>query len=105
MHNLTNDLIGVNTIINPEYTISFSKLGVLSPTGSSKSFDASVDGYAGYGICAHATSSRAGPYGIVELRVSLQFLSNRLIAPFKMVMPSTPSSPAARSTPMEKARV
>ncbi|KAH7911096.1 thiolase-like protein [Hygrophoropsis aurantiaca] len=35
-----------NTMINPEHTVSFSKLGVLSPTGSSKSFDASADGYA-----------------------------------------------------------
>ncbi|KIJ05443.1 hypothetical protein PAXINDRAFT_103786, partial [Paxillus involutus ATCC 200175] len=33
-------------MINPEHTVSFSKLGVLSPTGSSKSFDASADGYA-----------------------------------------------------------
>jgi acyl transferase domain-containing protein len=37
---------GANTMINPEHTVSFSKLGVLSPTGSSKSFDASADGYA-----------------------------------------------------------
>ncbi|KAI9455958.1 hypothetical protein HD554DRAFT_2317618 [Boletus coccyginus] len=35
-----------NTIINPEHTVSFSKLGVLLPTGSSKSFDESADGYA-----------------------------------------------------------
>ncbi|KAF9219105.1 putative nonribosomal peptide synthetase [Gyrodon lividus] len=39
-------VVGANTMINPEHTISFSKLGVLSPTGSSKSFDASADGYA-----------------------------------------------------------
>ncbi|KIK92693.1 hypothetical protein PAXRUDRAFT_146735 [Paxillus rubicundulus Ve08.2h10] len=39
-------VVGANTIINPEHTVSFSKLGVLSPTGSSKSFDASADGYA-----------------------------------------------------------
>ena len=95
MHHLTNDLIGANTIINPEHTVSFSKLGVLSPTGSSKLFDASVDGYARYGICAHTTFLKTDPYGIVELRVSLQFLSNGLIVPFKMVMPSIPSSLAA----------
>ncbi|KAH7890103.1 putative nonribosomal peptide synthetase [Phlebopus sp. FC_14] len=39
-------VVGANTIINPEHVVSFSKLGVLSPTGSSKSFDASADGYA-----------------------------------------------------------
>ncbi|KAI9458237.1 putative nonribosomal peptide synthetase, partial [Boletus coccyginus] len=39
-------VVGANTIINPEHAVSFSKLGVLSPTGSSKSFDASADGYA-----------------------------------------------------------
>ncbi|KIJ16050.1 hypothetical protein PAXINDRAFT_11094 [Paxillus involutus ATCC 200175] len=39
-------VVGANTMINPEHTVSFSKLGVLSPTGSSKSFDASADGYA-----------------------------------------------------------
>ena len=33
-------------MVNPEHTVSFSKLGVLSPTGSSKSFDAAADGYA-----------------------------------------------------------
>ncbi|KAH9923014.1 putative nonribosomal peptide synthetase [Amylocystis lapponica] len=39
-------VIGASTLINPEHTVSFSKLGVLSPTGSSKSFDAAADGYA-----------------------------------------------------------
>ncbi|KAG6379792.1 thiolase-like protein [Boletus reticuloceps] len=39
-------VVGANMIINPEHTVSFSKLGVLLPTGSSKSFDASADGYA-----------------------------------------------------------
>ncbi|KAF9238195.1 putative nonribosomal peptide synthetase [Melanogaster broomeanus] len=39
-------VVGANTMINPELTVAFSKLGVLSPTGSSKSFDASADGYA-----------------------------------------------------------
>ncbi|KIK85335.1 hypothetical protein PAXRUDRAFT_831969 [Paxillus rubicundulus Ve08.2h10] len=39
-------VVGANTMVNPEHTVSFSKLGVLSPTGSSKSFDASADGYA-----------------------------------------------------------
>ena len=33
-------------MVNPVHTVSFSKLGVLSPTGSSKSFDAATDGYA-----------------------------------------------------------
>jgi acyl transferase domain-containing protein len=37
-------------MINPEHTVSFSKLGVLSPTGSSKSFDAAADGYARFAI-------------------------------------------------------
>ncbi|KAJ3194330.1 hypothetical protein HK101_002999 [Irineochytrium annulatum] len=39
-------VIGASSMINPDHTISFSRLGVLSPTGSSKSFDASADGYA-----------------------------------------------------------
>jgi len=39
-------LKGGSTIINPKQMISVSKLGVLSSTGSSKSFDASADGYA-----------------------------------------------------------
>ncbi|KAG6329538.1 hypothetical protein ID866_9551, partial [Astraeus odoratus] len=44
---------GANTIINPEHMVLFSKLGVLSPTGSSRSFDASADGYAlGEGVAA-----------------------------------------------------
>ncbi|KAG6329744.1 hypothetical protein ID866_9345, partial [Astraeus odoratus] len=44
---------GADTIINPEHMVLFSKLGVLSPTGSSKSFDASADGYAlGEGVAA-----------------------------------------------------
>lgn len=40
--------IGGNIIVYPEHMVFFSKLGVLSPTGSSKSFDASADGYARY---------------------------------------------------------
>ncbi|KAJ3195836.1 hypothetical protein HK101_010930 [Irineochytrium annulatum] len=39
-------VLGASSMVNPAHTISFSKLGVLSPTGSSKSFDASADGYA-----------------------------------------------------------
>ncbi|EIW85840.1 hypothetical protein CONPUDRAFT_80229 [Coniophora puteana RWD-64-598 SS2] len=39
-------IVGANTMISPEHTVSFSKLGVLSPTGSSKSFSADADGYA-----------------------------------------------------------
>ena len=42
----TELLKGGSTIINPKQMISVSKLGVLSPTGSSKSFDAAADGYA-----------------------------------------------------------
>ncbi|KAL4254858.1 hypothetical protein ABKN59_004677 [Abortiporus biennis] len=37
---------GVNLIISPLETSSFSQLGVLSPDGISKSFDASANGYA-----------------------------------------------------------
>jgi acyl transferase domain-containing protein len=39
-------VLGASTMVNPLHTVSFSKLGVLSPTGSSKSFDAGADGYA-----------------------------------------------------------
>ncbi|KAI8820281.1 putative nonribosomal peptide synthetase [Fimicolochytrium jonesii] len=39
-------VVGASTMVNPEHTVSFSKLGVLSATGSSKSFDAAGDGYA-----------------------------------------------------------
>ena len=39
-------ILGASTMVNPIHTLSFSKLGVLSPTGSSKSFDAAADGYA-----------------------------------------------------------
>ena len=39
-------VLGTSTIANPIYTLSLSKLGVLSPTGSSEHFDAAADGYA-----------------------------------------------------------
>lgn len=39
-------ILGGNTIINPKQLVAISKLGVLSPTGSCKSFDAAGDGYA-----------------------------------------------------------
>ena len=39
-------VLGASAMVNPVQTLSFSKLGVLSPTGSSKSFDAAADGYA-----------------------------------------------------------
>lgn len=37
---------GTNLIITPSMTISMTEQGVLSPTGSCKSFDARADGYA-----------------------------------------------------------
>lgn len=37
---------GTNLILAPGLTVSMSLLGALSPEGSSKSFDASADGYA-----------------------------------------------------------
>jgi len=39
-------VLGCSTMVNPINTLTFSKLGVLSPTGSSKPFDAAADGYA-----------------------------------------------------------
>jgi len=39
-------VLGASTTVNPIHTLSLSKLGVLSPTGSSKPFDAAADGYA-----------------------------------------------------------
>ena len=39
-------VLGTSTMVNPIHTLSLSKLGVLSPTGSSKPFDAAADGYA-----------------------------------------------------------
>ncbi|KAJ3020326.1 hypothetical protein HKX48_000987 [Thoreauomyces humboldtii] len=38
-------IIGASQSVNPEHHILLSKLGVLSPTGSCKSFDAKADGY------------------------------------------------------------
>ena len=35
-------------IAQPVHNVMFSKTGILSPTGSSKSFDAAADGYARY---------------------------------------------------------
>ena len=40
--------IGGNVIAQPVHNVMFSKTGILSPTGSSKSFDAAADGYARY---------------------------------------------------------
>jgi acyl transferase domain-containing protein len=37
---------GTNLLMSPTMTIAMSEQGVLSPTGSSKSFDAAADGYA-----------------------------------------------------------
>ncbi|KAJ3033802.1 hypothetical protein HDV00_005815 [Rhizophlyctis rosea] len=39
-------VLGASTMINPLNSVAFSKLGVLSPTGSSKSFCSLADGYA-----------------------------------------------------------
>ncbi|KAF8800322.1 hypothetical protein BYT27DRAFT_6834852 [Phlegmacium glaucopus] len=39
-------IIGGNVIAQPVTNVMFSKTGILSPTGSSKSFDAAADGYA-----------------------------------------------------------
>ena len=39
-------VLGASIMVNPLQTLAFNKLGVLSPTGSSKSFDAAADGYA-----------------------------------------------------------
>lgn len=36
---------GVNILINPNLSVAFSKLGVLSPNGRCKSFDKDADGY------------------------------------------------------------
>ena len=41
-------IIGGNVIAQPVHNVMFSKTGILSPTGSSKSFDAAADGYARY---------------------------------------------------------
>ncbi|KAJ3404085.1 hypothetical protein HDV05_007362, partial [Chytridiales sp. JEL 0842] len=39
-------VLGASTMTNPSHTVSFTKLGALSPTGSFKSFDSDADGYA-----------------------------------------------------------
>ncbi|KAJ3185209.1 hypothetical protein HDU85_001257 [Gaertneriomyces sp. JEL0708] len=39
-------VIGASTNFNPEGNLGFSKMHILSPEGSSKSFDAAADGYA-----------------------------------------------------------
>ncbi|KAF9461490.1 hypothetical protein BDZ94DRAFT_1263481 [Collybia nuda] len=39
-------IIGGNVMVQPTHNVIFSKTGILSPTGSSKSFDAGADGYA-----------------------------------------------------------
>lgn len=36
---------GVNLILKPELTLTFDKAGMMSPTGSCKTFDAGADGY------------------------------------------------------------
>lgn len=36
---------GVNLILTPDLTLTFDKAGMMSPTGSCKTFDASADGY------------------------------------------------------------
>jgi acyl transferase domain-containing protein len=44
---------GVNLIIAPRVTVAMTEQGVLSPTGSCKTFDADADGYArGEGVSA-----------------------------------------------------
>ena len=53
-NNLTHSALvgGTNFFINPEMAMSMTNMGVLSPTGPCKTFDAKADGYArGEGIC------------------------------------------------------
>jgi len=69
-------LLGGNVIAQPVHNVMFSKTGILSPTGSSKSFDAAADGYARY-IHSHPQStifqaspliSRAEGFGAVIIK-------------------------------------
>jgi acyl transferase domain-containing protein/NAD(P)-dependent dehydrogenase (short-subunit alcohol dehydrogenase family)/SAM-dependent methyltransferase len=101
---------GVNCLLTPNLYIAFSKLGALSPSGRSKTFDASADGYArgeGCGVVVlkrlsdaqrdgdrilalirgsalnqdGASSSFTAPNGIAQQQVMRKALRNANISP------------------------
>lgn len=99
---------GVNLILSPEYSVYFSKVGALSPTGRCRAFDAAADGYVRGEGCGMVVLKRladaraAGDRVLAVIRGSAVNQDGRSQG---MTAPNGPAQEAVIRRALQKARV
>ena len=99
---------GVNALVSPEFSINFSKAGMLSPDGRCKTFDAKADGYVrseGCGIVVLKRLSDALAHGDNILAVIRGTAINQDGDTSGLTVPNGPSQQAVIRKALENAGV